>query len=273
MQRGPLRPRSRPPLRPLAVCIKCTHGGLSMPAAGLTLKMRESKAWDRVKCWFGICPTWPKGRKQGRGTSPRALSKLKAAADEQQRVRGGGRERGSTGGRSSCLVIDFHKCRNTFLLPFSALFAFDWPTDWQAEAGRQSRPGTRNRIHYGLAQLICIACHMPNKQTTISNGLLVISRFDFCDVKFLFCLCFSVCFNFYWVHRAARGNVTSRRRRCGAAACVPRVAVSSSLQLHSGRHELPRSSRTLNFSLSPFAPSLVSKGELELCLGLATRKE
>lgn len=41
MQRGPLRPRSRPPLRPLAVCIKCTHGGLSMPAAGLTLKMRE----------------------------------------------------------------------------------------------------------------------------------------------------------------------------------------------------------------------------------------
>lgn len=88
MQRGPLRPRSRPPLRPLAVCIKCTHGDLSMPAAGLTLKMRE-RARPETASSADLAFVQP-GQRVASRDEARALSKLKAAADEQQREREGG---------------------------------------------------------------------------------------------------------------------------------------------------------------------------------------
>lgn len=264
MQRGPLRPRSRT-FSGLLQRIKCTHGGLSMPpAAGLTLKMRESKAWDRVKCWFGIRPTWPKGRQQGRGTSPRALSKLKAAADEQERWRIPEADRAA-----SSLI--FTNVEINFCCHFQHFSHLTDPlTGSQRQAVREGRPGTRNRIHYGLAQLICIACHMPNKQTTISNGLLVISRFDFCDVKFLCFVCVFL-FALIFIEFIARRVATSPAG--GAAAC----ASCGSCQLASVAFRQARVAQKFKdtevLSLSPFSASLVSKGELELCLGLATRKE
>lgn len=176
---------------------------------------------------------------------------MKAAADEQERWRIPEADRAA-----SSLI--FTNVEINFCCHFQHFSHLTDPlTGSQRQAVREGRPGTRNRIHYGLAQLICIACHMPNKQTTISNGLLVISRFDFCDVKFLCFVCVFL-FALIFIEFIARRVATSPAG--GAAACLPRVAVANWLQLHSGRHELPRSSRTLKFSLLALSPSPCQRG-------------
>lgn len=143
MQRESPKASHSDPSQASLQCIKCTHGGLSMPAAGLTLKMRESKAWDRVKCWFGIRPTWPKGRKQT-GYRPQSPVQVEGSCRWARE-----RARGRLNRRQ--IELPRHWFSQMSKQIFVAIFRTFriWLTHWLAGHGRQAGP-SRHPEPYSL---------------------------------------------------------------------------------------------------------------------------